>query len=62
MGWRVNIRTVLTNQKAVDTILPTSAPEPLFFIPKPDLTDIQTTLLGLTRAQQTGAPQDAIHD
>src|SRR5882757_395379 len=62
MGWRRDIRTVLSNQKLWTHITDNPPPEPLFSYREPDLTDIQTTLLGLTRAQQTERLRDAIHD
>src|SRR5882757_2843249 len=62
MGWRRDIRTILSNQKLWTHITDDPPPEPLFSYREPDLTDIQTTLPGLTRAQQTERLRDAIHD
>jgi hypothetical protein len=51
MGWRRDMRTVLSNQKLWTHITDDPPPEPLFSYREPDLTDIENTYSSLTRAQ-----------
>src|ERR1700752_128409 len=61
MGWRRDMRTVLTNQKLWTHISDDPPPEPLFSYREPDLTHIQDSHPDLTRAQQGVRLRDAIN-
>jgi len=61
MGWRRDMRTVLSNQKLWNHITDDPPPEPLYSYREPDLTDIQETYPDLTRAQQGVRLRDAIN-
>jgi len=62
MGWRRDMRTVLSNRKLWNHIIDDPPPEPLYSYREPDLTDIQDAYPDLTRAQQTVRLREAIHD
>jgi len=61
MGWRRDMRTVLSNQRLWTHTTDDPPPEPLFSYREPDLTDIQEAYPNITRAQQGNRLREAIN-